>query len=140
PTVLAALGISDQAPAGALVGTPIVKDRASQDANQRLTAVLDIDQHSVAVRPITPRFYTLLIVSNLVLYVMVSLSLSGRGLGAVGRFAERWTPRRLRGRAPLTRRPERVLHALRGAGVVLGSLPVASFLANLSPWWRAPSP
>ncbi|MBX9245441.1 hypothetical protein ICW40_11560, partial [Actinotalea ferrariae] len=33
-----------------------------------------------------------------------------------------------------------VLHTLRTAGVVVGSLPVASILANAVPWWRAGSP
>ena len=141
PTVLSALGLTDQAPAGALVGAPVTPVGGASDANARLTAVLDIDQHSAAVRPITPTFYTLLISINLVLYLLVSLGLNGRFLTAVGRLAERWTPGRLgRWASTLTNHPTAALRTLRAAGVVVGSLPVASVLANLAPWWRAPSP
>ncbi|MBX9246017.1 hypothetical protein ICW40_14520, partial [Actinotalea ferrariae] len=89
PTVLAALGLLDEAPSGALVGAPVLPVDGPGNANQRLRAVLDIDQHSVAVRPLTPRFYTVLIVSNLVLYLLVSLGLNGRALGALSRVAAR---------------------------------------------------
>src|SRR5690606_8072985 len=41
PTVLAALGILDRAPSGALVGAAITPGPTSQNANVRLTAVLD---------------------------------------------------------------------------------------------------
>lgn len=141
PTVLASLGLLDEAPGGALVGAPVLPVEGPANANQRLTAVLDIDQHSVAVRPLTPRFYTLLIVANLVLYLLVSLGLNGRSLGALARLAAR-RPGGVVARVLDTVRshPRTVLHALRAAGVVVGALPVASILANLVPWWRAGSP
>ncbi|WP_199424521.1 hypothetical protein [Actinotalea solisilvae] len=141
PTVLASLGLLDEAPGGALVGAPVLPVDGPANANQRLTAVLDIDQHSVAVRPLTPRFYTLLIVANLVLYLLVSLGLNGRSLGALDRLANR-RPGGVAARVLDTVRshPRTVLHGLRGAGVVVGALPVASILANLVPWWRAGSP
>ncbi|WP_182112746.1 hypothetical protein [Actinotalea sp. JY-7876] len=140
PTVLAALGITDDAPAGALVGAPVVPVPGPDSANARLTAVLDIDQHSVAVRPVTPRFYTLLIVSNLVLYLLVTLGLNTRALGALSRAAAR-LPGRAAARvvSAVGTRPRVVLQGLRMAGIAVGSLPVASILANLVPWWRAPS-
>jgi hypothetical protein len=141
PTVLAALGLADLAPAGALVGSLVRPVPGASDANHRLQAVLDIDRHSAAVRPITPRFYTLLIATNLLLYALVALGLSGRFMRATGRALARWAPPALRSRAAnLTSRPRVVLRLLRRAGVVVGALPIAGFLANLSPWWRAGSP
>ena len=142
PTVLAALGLTGAAPGGALVGAPALPVSGSGDPNQRLTTVLDIDQHSAAVRPITPRFFTLLIAANLVLYLMVTLGLNGRFLTAASRLAGRmrWLRWLRRHTGALTSHPTDVLHVLRAAGVGVASLPVASFLANLSPWWRAPSP
>ena len=136
PTVLTTLGLT--APPGATVGAPITPADTDLDANARLAAVLDIDQHAAAVRPVTPRFYTLLILMNLVLYALVTVGLNGRFVAAAERALRRWTRRT--GAAPLTSRSDLVLRVLRRAGVVVGAFPAAGFLANLSPWWRAPSP
>ena len=141
PTVLAALGLAGQAPAGAMVGARIAPVGAPQDANARLAAVLDIDLHSAAVRPVTPAFYTTLIATNLLLYALVSLGLSGTFVAGVARLLERFAPGRLQARVmPLTSRPQLVLRLLRVAAVLVGALPVAGLLANLTPWWRAGSP
>ncbi|WP_250444121.1 hypothetical protein [Actinotalea sp. C106] len=140
PTLLDLLDVSDQVPAGAMVGAPVRPVPAAESANARFTAVLDIDQHSVVVRPLTPTFYTLLIVVNLVLYAVVTLGLNARVMGATRRISARLLPGRPARTEGLLRHPRAVLHGLRAAGVVVGSFPVATMLANLSPWWRAPSP
>ena len=141
PTVLAALGLSGQTPPGAIVGAPMAPVGGQQDANARLAAVLDIDQHSAAVRPVTPTFYTALIATNLLLYALVSLGLNGTFVSGAARFLERFGPARVRARViPLTSRPRLVLRVLRAAAVLVGALPVAGLLANLTPWWRASSP
>lgn len=140
PTVLSVLGLADEAPSGALVGAPVLPVDGPGNPNQRLTTVLDIDQHSVAVRPLTPRFYTLLIVANLVLYLLVSIGLNGRALAATARAADRRAGPLARVVAAVRSRPRTVLHGLRVAGVAVGALPVASILANAAPWWRAGSP
>ncbi|MCL3863244.1 hypothetical protein [Actinotalea sp. K2] len=142
PTVLSALGLAGTVRTGALVGAPLQAVAGPQDANGRLQELLGIDRHSAAVRSVTPTFFTALIVINLVLYVVVTLGLNGRVLAGLSDLAARMTPgRRPRARVEsITRHPTAVLHALRVAGLAVASLPVASFLANLSPWWAATSP
>ncbi|KGM12970.1 hypothetical protein N869_17100, partial [Cellulomonas bogoriensis 69B4 = DSM 16987] len=114
PTLLNALGVADRAPIGAVVGAPIRPVGGPESANARVTAVLDVDQHSHAVRPITPTFYTLLIVINLVLYGFVTLGLNGRVMAGVGRVAARLRPGHPQGPG-LRRHPVAVLHTLRVA-------------------------
>lgn len=138
PTLLALLGLTDDAPSGALVGSPVRPVPGPENPNARLGAVLDIDQHSAAVRPVTPRTYTLLIAVNLALYLAVSLGLNGRVLTTASRAVGRLLRRR--SDDDLTHHPVGVLQTLRVAGVVVASFPVATLLANASPWWRAPSP
>lgn len=139
PTVLAALGILDQAPGGSLVGAAIRPVAGPSSPNQRLETVLGIDRHSAAVRPITPTFYTVLITANLVLYLLVSIGLTDRAPGLLGRLAAHVPRGPVLVRA-VRERPRPVLRTFQVAGVTVASLPVASFLANLSPWWRASSP
>lgn len=137
PTILAALGVEPAVP-GALVGSPVRAVEGPENANERLTAVLDIDQHSAAVRSVTPTFYTLLIAVNLALYLAVTLGLNGRVLAASSRLVARLLPGR---RHPdVTAHATAALRGLRIAGVAVGALPVATVLANGAPWWRAPSP
>lgn len=139
PTVLAALGIDPAVP-GALVGSPLRAVEGPENANERLTAVLDIDQHSAAVRSVTPTFYTLLIAVNLALYLAVTLGLNGRVLAATSRLVARLVPGRRSSAPDVTAHATTALRGLRAAGVAVGALPVAAVLANAAPWWRAPSP
>lgn len=141
PTLLTLLGLQGEAPAGALVGSPVRPTPGPASAIERLDAVVDIDRHQVASRPVVPSTYTYLIVVNLLLQAVVVVGLNGRVLAATARLAAR-----LRDRPPPVLSPTRptvavpVLRALVVAGVAVGSLPVAATLANLVPWWRAGSP
>lgn len=141
PTLLALLGLQGEAPSGALVGSPVRPTPGPASAIGRLDAVVDIDRHQVASRPVVPSTYTYLIVANLLLQAVVVVGLNGRVLAATARLAAR-----LRDRPAPVLSPTRptvavpVLRALVVAGVAVGSLPVAATLANLVPWWRAGSP
>lgn len=138
PTVLSALGIRDEVPAGALVGSPISAVAGPPLASQRVAAMVDEDRHAWAVRPLSPRFFTFLIAVNLVLYALVTLGLNGVVLARLSSGLNRALPGRV-GRAVanrMTSQPGLVLASLRVAGVAVASVPVASFLANLVPWWR----
>jgi len=81
--------------------------RGTTAGGDDVAAMIDLDRHSSAIRALTPGFFALLIIVNIALYAAVWL----RGLRPAGGF--------------------RVL------GVVVGAVPVATFLANLVPWWRA---
>ncbi|NLF06350.1 MAG: hypothetical protein GX593_15300 [Actinomycetales bacterium] len=112
PTLLEALDLDGAAPAGALIGSPATGvatagDGTAHQGTGRVAAMVDLDRHATAIRALTPGFFALLIAINIALYAAVWL----RGL-----------------------RPERVFRAV---GVAIGALPVATFLANLVPWWRA---
>ncbi len=118
PTLLAALGVD--APADA-VGSPLTPVAvADGDALDRLERVVDLDAAALAVQPVVPAFFNVLIAAQLVLYGIATIVL------------------RRRTASPAARR--RVLHALRGLAVVFASVPAATFLANLLPWWRGQHP
>lgn len=142
PTVLSALGIRDQAPDGALVGSPVVTVPGPPLASQRVEAMIDQDRHAWAQHPLVGPFFTLLIVINLILYALVAIGLNGVILTSLSSGLNRVLPGRVgRGVARrLTSRPEVVLAVLRVAGVAVASIPVATFLANLTPWWRVRPP
>ncbi|WP_298458672.1 hypothetical protein [uncultured Cellulomonas sp.] len=142
PTVLTALGIRDAAPTGALVGSPIAAVDGPAPASRRVAAMVDEDRHAWAVRPLVAPFFTVLIVMNLVLYALVTLGLNGAVLESLSSGLNRVLPGRRGGAvaAALRGRPVPVLAGLRVAGVAVASVPVATFLANLLPWWRATPP
>ncbi|MGV8966415.1 MAG: hypothetical protein ACOH2F_09060 [Cellulomonas sp.] len=142
PTVVSALGIRDQVTPGALVGSPVLAVPGPPLASQRVAAMIDQDRHALAVRPLVGPFFTLLIVINLVLYALVTLGLNGVVLARLSNGLNRALPGRV-GRAvarSMTSQPGAVLGALRVAGVAVASIPVATFLANLVPWWRVQPP
>jgi hypothetical protein len=142
PTVLTALGIRDRAPVGALVGSPVATFAGPSLASQRVAAMIDEDRHAWAVRPLVGPFFAVLIGLNLILYALVTLGLNAVVLSSLGSGLNRVLPGRVgRGVAGwLTSRPGAVLAVLRVAGVAVASIPVATFLANLAPWWRAQPP
>ena len=137
-TVLVRLGLRARAPSGALVGAPLTTVAGPTRGTARVAAMVDEDRHAGAVRALTGPFFTVLIAVNLALYVLVTLGLNGAVLTRLGTVLDRLLPGRA-ARGPgrvLMRRPAVVLAVLRVAGVAVASIPVASFLANLSPWWR----
>lgn len=147
PTLLTLLGIADQAPPGALVGSTVRPVAGPESALERLAAMVDLDRHQVAADPVIPRTYTWLIVINLLLQAVVTVGLNGRVLAGTTdvthRVRDAWLTRRARpttARALQPGRPPAALPVLRGllvAGVAVGAFPVATTLANLVPWWRA---
>ncbi|RPF27041.1 hypothetical protein EDD32_1501 [Georgenia muralis] len=137
PTVLAALGID--APPG-LAGAPVTAAPDGRAGPERVAHLVDVGRHAVAIRPLVGPFYSALVLGNLLLYGVVTLGLNRRVLDRAADWLDRRrTGDRLAG-ALRSRRPATALRALRAAAVVVGAVPVASYLANLLPWWRADSP
>lgn len=140
PTLLTGLGLRDLAPSGALVGAPILTAGGLALASERVAALIDANRHALATHPLTGQVYLLLVGINLVLYALVSVGLNGRVLDWLRRTVARRWPGRGRRLVAATTRPAVVLRQLRLAGVAVATYPVATFLANLSPWWRASTP
>lgn len=135
PTVLQALGIRDQAPSGALVGSVIRHSPDDATAGARVAYLIDQNRHALAAAPLVGGFYVLWVGLNLALYLLVMVGLNNR--------VRLWWTRlisRLRRRPPGAGHPRRVLHGLRVAAVAVAAVPVSTFLANLLPWWRAGKP
>jgi hypothetical protein len=119
PTVLSRLGVT--APTS-LVGSPLTvlsaaADEAPQDAAERLQHVLDLDHAAQAVHPLTPPFFTGLVVAQILLYGIAAIVLR-----------RRWTT---------GGRRSRVLAGVRHLALVFAAVPVSTYLANTVPWWRA---
>jgi hypothetical protein len=127
PTILAALGLRADAPTGALIGSSITAVPGPTVASTRVAAMIDTNRHAQAVRPIVAAFYLMLLGINLVLCLLVAFALNAGVL-------RRW------GHAGALSRPVRVLRPLRVAAVAVATIPVATFLANLVPWWRTAHP
>jgi hypothetical protein len=140
PTLLTGLGLRDLAPSGVVVGAPILTAGGPQLASERVDALIDANRHALATRPLTGQVYLVLVGINLVLYALVSVGLNGRVLDGLRRTVARRWPGRGRRLVAATTRPASVLRQLRVAGVAVAAFPVATFLANLTPWWRASTP
>ncbi|GAB7191860.1 hypothetical protein NUM3379_25680 [Kineococcus sp. NUM-3379] len=101
-----------------LVGSPVNPQPGSpQSSAGRLRKVLDLDLAAQAVQPLVPPFFTALVTAQIVLYAAATLVVRRRWGGRLGR--------------------RRVLAWMRRVAVVCGTVPAATFLANLLPWWRA---
>jgi len=128
PTVVQATGIRDHVASTAVVGSPIGTAHSTATGTDRLDPLVDASVHASKVRPLIANFYLLLILANLALYAFVTvvLRLDARRLGALGRW--------------LRENPSGVLRGLVAVGIALGSVPVATTLANAVPWWRSGAP
>ncbi|GEA87659.1 hypothetical protein [Cellulomonas cellasea] len=140
PTLLTGLGLRDVAPSGVVVGAPMLTAGGLALASERVAALIDANRHALATQPLMGQVYLVLVGINLVLYALVSVGLNGRVLDWLRRTVARRWPGRGRRLVAATTRPGAVLRQLRIAGVAVATYPVATFLANLSPWWRASTP
>ncbi|MFD1505654.1 alkaline phosphatase family protein [Georgenia yuyongxinii] len=139
PTVLGMLGVD--VPAG-LAGAPFSAVEDGRSGPARVAHLVDVNRHAVEIRSLVGPFYSALVLVNLLLYGVVTLGLNRRMLdGTAARLEARGGTTSARmARALRSRRPVPLLRALRTAAVVVGAVPVATYLANLLPWWRAGSP
>ncbi|WP_242614251.1 hypothetical protein [Actinomadura roseirufa] len=116
-TTLGVLGLPQPKEA---VGSPWRSERAGGGTAARVDRLADQDRAAQAIRAVQTSFYSVLFVTQLVLYGLAALAL-----------------RRLGG-APRSR--TRILGGTRVIALLAGAVPCASFLAALLPWWRAAHP
>ncbi len=116
-TILATVGLP--VPAG-LGGSPLTNvqapDNSERRAEDRLTHLVDLDEASHEVHGLVEPFFTVFAYGQLAIYLLVLLVWKGR----LGSESTRVT----------------VLRRVRVIAVVASAVPVATFLANLLPWWR----
>ena len=142
-TVVEHFDLSDEVPAGAAMGAPVlVEPGAADDGGARLEQVIDSDLHAQAVSPIVPVYFLLLVLVNLALFATVTLVLKRSTANRIGaalsrRFGTRRGVQWLRHRL---NRPVPALRTLRTVALGIGALPISSYLANLLPWWRTHPP
>jgi hypothetical protein len=122
PTLLLAKGAP--VPEG-FVGSPLRPVRGG-DVLDRLQRLSDLDEAATKVHPIVPWFFNGIVVGQVLLYGLAALvlRLDGRSNGTAGDVAI--TPRR-----------RRTLVAVRRIAVAFATVPAATYLANLLPWWRS---
>ncbi|PVU82818.1 hypothetical protein DDP54_07150 [Cellulomonas sp. WB94] len=140
PTVLSALGLRDDAPQGALIGSPLTTVADPHVASARVATLVDANRHAQAARPLIRVFYLTLVGINLLLYLLVTIGLNGRVLAWWSRVLDRRWPGQGRRVVAALSHPGTVLRPLRMLGVAVAAIPVSTFLANLTPWWRASPP
>lgn len=96
------------------------QDNSEASAQQRLQALVDQDLASHEVHRLVPPFFTVFAYGQLVIYLLVLLVWKGRIGSADSRLG--------------------ALRGVRVLAVCAASVPAATFLANLLPWWRVPWP
>ncbi len=131
-TALDRLGLSDSAQSKNFVGSLLTESGDPSSTAERVATLRDDDLKSATVRQAVPHFYTIFIVLNLALYAAISY-----GLTRIGR--RRQTADRDTSAAPVAI-SVRILTSLRAIALVMSAVPVATYLANLTPWWRADVP
>jgi hypothetical protein len=107
------------APPADFLGGPLTV--ASQQQGTAMIAHLDdVDRAAVAVQPVVLPFFVSVVLAQILVFAATGAA---------------WSPAR-RGRAT----GRRALATAQLVGLVGGAIPVATYLANLLPWWRASSP
>jgi hypothetical protein len=89
-------------------------------AQDRLRQLLDFDEASHEVHPLVPPFFNAVVIAQIAIYLLTAV-VWRRDFGSIDL--------RLR-----------LLRITRRVAVVAATIPAATFLANLLPWWRFPVP
>jgi hypothetical protein len=137
PTILDRLRIPRPSSLG---GAPLqfapAGGNSQQSADERLGALLDLDESSHEVHGLVEPFFYGFALLQLALYLVAAV-LWRRGWGAEPR---RGSATKARGEPTATPRRRRLLVLTRRAAIIAATIPVSTFLANLLPWWRFSMP
>jgi hypothetical protein len=118
PTILGQLGLPIPSTLG---GSELVRRAGSPTSvAERRQDLLDYDAAAQQVHTAVPRFFTGLVLAQLLLYGFAAIALRRKWPGERGR--------------------ERTLRAVRQVALLFATVPVATFLANTVPWWRSGHP
>lgn len=139
PTLLTLLG-ADPPQDGAVIGAPMRVEPTDMTAAERQEFLIGQDVHAQAVRPITPTYYLIMVILNLVLFAALAVGLKRPSAERVRAFLQPRWPAVAQRLTNFTVNRSRVLRGMRIAALGIASLPVASFLANIVPWWQVTPP
>ena len=117
PTVLGLLGLDQPS---AAIGSRVRPDGSRPPLTDAIDELIDADTKAQVASRFTPHFFTVLVVSQLLLYGAAAVALRRRWGG--------------------TERRARVMQAMRRTALVFAAVPVSTYLANLVPWWRVSHP
>ncbi len=117
PTVLTLLGVAVPPDA---IGQPWRAGGVRPETAAAARGLVGYDDKVRTVAASRKNFFTFLVLSQLLLYATAALGLRRRWGGQAARL--------------------RVLAATRRASVGFAAVPVATFLANIAPWWDSPAP
>ncbi len=134
PTVLAALSVPVPLEA---VGSTVLPVRTGMSTAERVQKLADIDEPTVVIAPIAPWITNSLMAVHLLFYAVAALVLRRSGSRQSDSEGASHSEGAADNAGPGRRR---ALRGLRRGAVILASLPAATFLANLLPWWRADHP
>ena len=119
PTLLDGIGLDDAA--ADLTGAEILPTRGPATATGRVAYLVDTQRHSSLIGRVSAAYSTRLVLVQAVLFIAAAIILTRKGRSDA---------------RPL--RP--ALRVLWVAALALAAAPVASFLTNVFPWWRADRP
>ncbi len=119
PTLLDGIGLDDAA--ASLTGAEILPTAGPATAIGRLAYLVDTQRHSSLIARVSASYSTRLVLVQAVLFLAAAIILTRKGRSDA---------------RPL--RP--ALRILWVASLALAAAPVASFLTNVVPWWRADRP
>ena len=117
PTVLGLLGLDQPS---AAIGAQIRPDGSRPPLTDAIDELDDADTKAQVASRFTPHFFTVLVVSQLLLYGAAAVALRRRWGGQPAGLG--------------------VMQAMRRTALVFAAVPVSTYLANLVPWWRASHP
>jgi hypothetical protein len=118
PTLLAALGLTTPE----VAGSPMTSVDVGTPASVRLSHLSDLATPAETIDPIVAAFFGVLLPLEFVVYVAALMLMYGR--------------------RPAPGRPDRarLASATAAVAVAFALVPAATFLANLTPWWRSAAP
>ncbi|HLS14560.1 MAG TPA: hypothetical protein VK095_08600 [Beutenbergiaceae bacterium] len=135
PTLLALLDLPPVTDSGA-IGATMRVEPTDMDAAERREFLEGQDIRAQAVRPIVPTYYLILVGLNLGLFAALAIGLKRPAAERFRQLLARRFPSWSGRLSNFTTHRGRVLRGMRVAALAIASLPVASYLANLLPWWR----
>jgi len=128
-TIFSLLGVDYSSHRSSFVGSTIGYEMIAGTGTGRIDALIDEEAHVLATRPLVGSYFLFYCIANVALFSFVAYIFSGRFLRHVARSSS-WMALNTRS----------MLVACEVAGIALASLPIATVLANLVPWWRTGAP
>lgn len=110
--------------------------RRNGDTEESINTLVDANDRTQAARPLIPLGYRILVLVNVALMVVATVFFRRRQLAVTETLPDPAAGHTGRPHLFGTDSERRFARWLAGAGLFVGALPVAGYLANALPWWR----